>query len=178
MLGQKDADLLVLESLDDRTLLNMCLVNKAYVNLCNNQPFWYNRYVQKFGEKGTKYKPADRSWKDNYLKTIIDLDRFSNDPDKFLKHISWAPAGPEESSYRELSPDEREVILNVPFLESPEWVMNNFYLLDLGPAYIEGKMVEHVTPEMLMVSEAIGLSPNMRVNGFAYTRTDWWKYPT
>jgi len=175
MLRQKDVDLEIMKNLDDRSLLSLCLVNKTYSNLCNNETFWYNRYVERFGVDGVKYKPVDRSWKNNYLQTIIDLDIYSDDPKQFLKHVFWSPKGPEHSEYITLDPTDRTIILKKPFLEAPEWVMNNFYLLDLGPAYINGEVVNHVTPEMLFKYHTRHITPNMQVNGIAYSRTDWWR---
>jgi len=78
---------------------------------------------------------------------------------------------PVNSSYIE-SPQSDYYI---PFLNSPEWVMNNFYLLDLGPAYVNGKIENHVTPAMLFESEAKTLIQGMALNGFGYAKNDFWR---
>ena len=73
--GVKDADLEILKNLDDRSLLNVCLISNRYINsLCSNQDFWRNRFVQYFGQEASTYKPQDRTWKRHYLTVIMYLD--------------------------------------------------------------------------------------------------------
>lgn len=167
MLSQKDTNLMIMEKLDDRSLLNLCLTNKNAAELCRNEPFWYRRYVNRFGKDGTKHKPANRTWKNNYLKTLVDLGRFEDNPTTFLRHIQWS-GKPETSIF---IPDLTKPNNRIPFLEAPEWVMVNFYLLDLGEGfYINGKMQKHITPETLFTNESKRLPPGHLVNGYAYTK--------
>ena len=175
--GFRDTDFLIMEKLDDKSLLNLCLTNKRASVLCREQNFWKRRFVSKFGETAAKYKPEQRSWKNHYLKVIIDLDRFSENPVDFLNYIVWGNEGAKNSHFVNYG----ESIINggidvSPFLDSPEWVMNNFYLLDLGPAYINGSIKEHVTPYMLFESEAKGLEANKVLHGLGYARDDFWRY--
>ena len=44
-----DTTFVILNKLDDRALFNMCLVNKSINQICNNENFWYMRFVEKFG---------------------------------------------------------------------------------------------------------------------------------
>jgi hypothetical protein len=126
----KDVDLKILSELDDKSLFRACRTNKYLFRICNAEPnFWRNRYIAKYGEMATKYKPEDRSWKNHYMQTVIDLDRFKKDPVNFLDYIAWG--GSIENSYFLY---QGEVI---PFLKAPEWVMTNFWLLDLGELKID-----------------------------------------
>ena len=111
---------------------------------------------------------------------MIDLDRFTDKPEEFLKYIQWSKNGAESSYFIDI-PDTGVPIggsLNIkkPFLSAPEWVMNNFYLLDLGPAYIDGEYKEHVTPFMLFESEAKNSTGSLLVNGPGYVTTNFWRY--
>jgi len=45
--------------------------------------------MQKNMEKKLDLKPKNTSWRDQYMKTIIDLDKYSKDPWKFIETISW-----------------------------------------------------------------------------------------
>lgn len=171
MLSQKDTNLMIMEKLDDRSLLNLCLTDKNAAELCRNEPFWRKRYVTRFGERAVKYKPANRTWKNNYMQTLVDLGRYDYNPTQFLTHIQWS-GNPETSAY---IPNVSQYN-KIPFLEAPEWVRVNFYLLDLRKEYyINGKLEKHVTPEMLFESEVKKLSPGKLVNGYAYAFMD--KFP-
>lgn len=121
----KDVDLKILSELDDKSLFRACSTNKYLFRICNAEPsFWKNRYMAKYGEMAAKYKPKDRSWKNHYMQTVIDLDRFSENPAKFFDYIAWG-----DSIENSFFLYKGEVI---PFLKAPEWVMTNFWLLDLG----------------------------------------------
>ena len=47
--GNKDADLLILDKLDDKDLVSFCLVNKDANRLCSIDSFWKNRLLKKYG---------------------------------------------------------------------------------------------------------------------------------
>ena len=81
----KDPNFLILNSLDDRELVNICQTNKFYQNLCNDQMFWVNRIFTKFPQlkqiqnlkkyKGTKIDPKtkqerDRTWSEYYIEDL------------------------------------------------------------------------------------------------------------
>ena len=69
--GNKNIDYLIMEQLDDRSLLNLCLTNKYTQELCRNDLFWQKRFVSKFN--GRIVKPEGISWKNYYLQVISDL---------------------------------------------------------------------------------------------------------
>ena len=75
--GNKNLDMEILNRLEDRDLVNICLVNQYTNQLCQNKYFWINRIKKKFPyldlEIMKKYK-KDRSWADYY---IHDLRRFA-----------------------------------------------------------------------------------------------------
>ena len=45
----KDTDLLVMCKLDDKTLFSICSINTYFRNLCNNESFWYHRFLNRWG---------------------------------------------------------------------------------------------------------------------------------
>ena len=131
--GIKDADLLILSELNDRDLLNVCLIKNKYVDyICKTESFWRNRFVAKYGETAAKYKPEDRSWRNHYMKVIVDLNKFSKPTDIF-SYILWGSKGIENSFYNKepiyVYFDRKEWI---PLSKAPEWVMNNLWLSNLG----------------------------------------------
>ena len=69
----KDTDMIILSNLDDRSLLSLCSVDQYTKELCKNETFWRNRTITKYGNI-SKYKPIDMSWREFYLKIIIDLN--------------------------------------------------------------------------------------------------------
>ena len=157
--GIKDLDLKILLELDDRSLLNSCATNKRIYDICNNEPFWKDKYVKRFGETASKYKPSERTWKNHYMSTVIDLDKFFEDPYTFLKYILWSPKGAKYSFFI----DDNNYIH--PFLSSPEWVMNNFYLLDLGSLTYMGKLYKNITPSKLFELRSQRMNPNKLLSG-------------
>jgi len=84
MLGNKNADMKILNKLDDVDLVNFCKVNTEANKICRDQVFWMNRVFDRFGYVGgdvlKKYK-KDRSWSEYY---IHDLRRFKIFNDKNL----------------------------------------------------------------------------------------------
>ena len=125
--GLKDTDLIILSKLDDEDLLNVCSEKNSYLNrICKDENFWRNRFINKYGEAAAKYKPENRLWKRHYLKVLVDLQKFKNDPVKFLDLILWTDKGFKYSEFI------NEYGWRNPLLSAPEWIMNNFWLLDLG----------------------------------------------
>ena len=48
--GVKEVDILNLEKVSDRYLKEVCLTNKYVYGLCQEDSFWSNRIISKFGE--------------------------------------------------------------------------------------------------------------------------------
>jgi len=67
----------MLEDTDDATLFSFCQTNSRTAEICRDQNFWRRRYVKKYGEEAARYKPQNRTWRNHYLKTFIDLNSFS-----------------------------------------------------------------------------------------------------
>ena len=61
--GNKDADLLILDKLDDKSLVSFCLTNKDANRLCSIDSFWRNRLIRKYGN----VQFNSRTWKQFYL---------------------------------------------------------------------------------------------------------------
>jgi hypothetical protein len=108
-------------------------------SICDDQIFWKNRYIKKFGLEAVKYKPDEKTWKNHYLQVAIDLDRFAKNPLKFILYVQWDSRGEEYSWFF-----YNNTIYS--FDNAEEWMKNNFYLLDIGPVNIYGKEVLHITP--------------------------------
>lgn len=163
MTGIKDVDLKILSEMDDKELLTICSSkNKYFYRICNNDFFWQQRYMKRFAsikKEAVDHKPIHETWKKYYLQTVIDLDRFSNDPWQFLKYILWSHRGIEFSKFR----DEQEVI---PLKETPSWVMNNFFLLNLGSVNIDGVSYENITPHQMFNIISQSVPENLLVSGF------------
>ena len=68
----KDVDMEVLKKLDDRSLLSLCSVDKYTNMLCKNEVFWKVRTNEKYGNI-SKYKPGDMTWRDFYLKIVMNF---------------------------------------------------------------------------------------------------------
>lgn len=62
--GVKDVDYLVMEQLDDRSLINLCLTDRYTAGLCSNDTFWKKRTISKFLDVK---KPENSSWRNYYL---------------------------------------------------------------------------------------------------------------
>ena len=75
--SDKNIDMLILNNLDDEDLSKVCVINKYVYSLCQNETFWTNRFINKYGkyyqdiESMKKFK-GEMSWKEYYL-WISDL---------------------------------------------------------------------------------------------------------
>ena len=49
--GQRDPDLIILDNLNDKDLLSVCITNRYANHLCNNEDFWRIRFIKKWGKK-------------------------------------------------------------------------------------------------------------------------------
>ncbi len=144
--GIKDVDLKIMSELDDKSLFRVCDLNKELFRICNSSPtFWRNRFMQNFGKLPLKYKPENRSWKNHYMTTFINLSIFKNNPIKFLDNIIWR-SNIKRSSFLQNGKE-------IPLEEAPEWVLDNLWLLDLGRMKINfgdypgsKRIINHITP--------------------------------
>ena len=121
--GIKDVNLKILSELNDRDLLNYCTTDKYAYQICQNEDFWRNRLIRKYGDKVLNNKPKDISWKNYYMQIIIDLEKYRDDPMIFFNFVIWF--GNEGQSLYFFLGEWR------PLLSSQE-AMNNFYYLNLG----------------------------------------------
>lgn len=78
--GNKDTDLIILSNLNDYDLSSVCRVNKYTKELCNNENFWMNRTIKRFGQFSRDIN-VDRlklnmTWKQFYVKLVDVLEYF------------------------------------------------------------------------------------------------------
>ena len=92
--GQKDADFIILSKLNDKDLLSVCVTNKYANRLCNNEDFWRNRFISKWGLEDMKYNSENRSWKRFYLLITKYLNGTEN--------WNWGMEGAAEGGHRDL----------------------------------------------------------------------------
>ena len=131
-----------LQELDDVSLLQR--LNTYKENLPAD--FWKNRFSKKYGEKFLQYKPTEINWKDYYLKTVLDLEKFKKHPLEFLDCIVW-----KQDINNSFYIDWKNKTLT-PLLIAPEWVMNNLRLLNLENVQIDDILYENITPcELLSI---------------------------
>jgi len=72
--GNPATDILILQQLPDKDLISVCAVDNYVNNLCNNESFWLNRTLERYGDQlgsgpeiREKYIPTGTSWKDYYI---------------------------------------------------------------------------------------------------------------
>lgn len=72
--GLPATDIIILAELPDRDLIDVCAANKYANNICNNESFWLNKVLAKYGNKlGTgreireRYFSPGTTWKEYYL---------------------------------------------------------------------------------------------------------------
>ena len=71
--GIRDVNLKILQELDDEELFSFCLVNKEANKLCENENFWRDRFLKRFGKLYTK--DDKRTWKNFYLTILKDFGK-------------------------------------------------------------------------------------------------------
>jgi hypothetical protein len=71
--GIRDVNLKILEDLNDEELFSFCLVNKEANKLCENETFWKNRFLKRFGTLYQKSK--NRTWKNFYLTILKEFGK-------------------------------------------------------------------------------------------------------
>ena len=72
--GNPATDILILQELPDENLTSVCSVDNYINNLCNNESFWLNRTLDRYGDQlgsgieiKEKYIPDGTSWKEYYI---------------------------------------------------------------------------------------------------------------
>jgi hypothetical protein len=68
--GAKDTNLMILSNLDDSDLFNLCRTNKSIFKLCQNDSFWMNRLIEKYGsilKINPNLKHQEIKWKELYF---------------------------------------------------------------------------------------------------------------
>ena len=64
----KDLDLKIMMKMDDDTLFNFCSIKDKYcISLCENENFWKERFLLRFGEEFAQNKLEDIKWRKYYL---------------------------------------------------------------------------------------------------------------
>ena len=85
--GIRDVNLKILQELDDEELFSFCIVNKEAHKLCENENFWRNRFLKRFGKLYAK--DEKRTWKNFYLTILKDFGKevFSEMLDKDINRL-------------------------------------------------------------------------------------------
>jgi len=68
--GDKQSDLLILQQLSDKDLVNACKSSKYIRSLCQDDKFWLNRIVNKFGVKTLELKRPEESYRNFYTNRL------------------------------------------------------------------------------------------------------------
>ena len=85
----KDAILIIMSKLDDKSILIFSLTDKYRYELCKNEDFWRNRLFSRFKlslEEAKTFKES--SWKNLYLSIIHYLSLANNDVNKAMKRAA------------------------------------------------------------------------------------------
>ncbi len=122
----KDLDLKILSDLNDRDLISFCLTDKTANKLCQDENFWRNRFINRFGYEMMKYKPEERTWKKHYLTIISDLDEYTEFPWKQVKGYIWKISKPVSTVKGDIGGK------NKPIHKLKEYRQNVFHFLGLG----------------------------------------------
>ena len=107
----KDIDLKILYEIENiKDLLNLCSTNKYLYNLCN-EDFWKRKALDLGGDETVKYKNKKESWKNHFLKMVIDLEQIR----EAMKYEIQATLtfGREDNDMEEYSEKEIENFLNI-----------------------------------------------------------------
>lgn len=78
--GIKDVDREILMKLDDKSLLEACIINKYMRTEVCNDSFLIKRMLKNY-PGAIKYKPHDKSWRKYFLETIYFTDKMKNEFD-------------------------------------------------------------------------------------------------
>ena len=160
----KDLAHKIMMDLSNTDLVKLCATNKRMYDICNNySDFWRNKFIKDYGEHAAEYKPENRSWKTHYMRVFIDLEKFNRNPLQFLDNIAWK--NNIENSFF-VDTVNRKFI---PLKESPEWVINNLYLLSLEDLKVKDRdggvrEYQNITPIELLQKQIT--SNRSYLNGF------------
>ena len=137
---QKDTDFLILEKLDDKSLFQVCLVNKELNKLCNDNQFWYKRFINKFGND---YEENVKDWRKRYLTVIKHLDMFRLKP----WHIFYLIDRHKLNTMKNFPIDLPLIVTGskVLFKNAPSKILDNFYFTNLGEILRVGHMIDDPT---------------------------------
>lgn len=115
--GHKDADILVMLELDDKSLLQFCKTNKYIESICEDENFW-KRKVFRAGAKVDK--PDDKTWKEYYFYKfhVPEIGRYNNytytmypNLKQFLTNTNYFK--PDQIEYIQDLLDKDEMNLNI-----------------------------------------------------------------
>ncbi len=76
--GIKDIDFMILNELDDKSLVNYCTTNKEANKVCNNQIFWMNRTIKTFPYVNIEIlrkNKENREWSEYYIDDLKKINR-------------------------------------------------------------------------------------------------------
>ena len=118
MIGHKDVDMMVMEQLSDRDLLNLCSASKMTHSICQNETFWRKRTEKKYDIFS---KDDKRTWRNFYLAIL----RYQDTPGQGILDLS----------YKWGSPDTKRYLENNVLVE---------YLKSLLKKHIETQLLKHV----------------------------------
>lgn len=104
--GNKDTDKIIIDLLDDESLLSLCQVNKHLTGICNNEKFWKERLKKNFGIYHIITNPnGDRNWKQQYIKVLNNKYNIYKSKERSNIHITEAlyisetPISPEDTIF-------------------------------------------------------------------------------
>ena len=97
--GNKDTDFIIIDQLDDESLLSLCQTNKYLANICNDEKFWEKRFKLKNDLYHIKIKPSDISWKNYYIEVLANKNNIYINSRKNGRqlYIGESPVIPEDS---------------------------------------------------------------------------------
>ena len=93
--GIRDLDHIILNKLEDKDLVNMCLVSKDAKNICDDQTFWLNRILSRFPKVSPEVfirSKGGLSWSEYYIYDLRNL--IDSQPNEIL--IDGAKDGKED----------------------------------------------------------------------------------
>lgn len=83
MFKNKDTSLIILSKLNDKDLLSTCMVNKDANKICQDQNFWRNRFISRYGEENFNFmKDKVKNWRIFMLSLIRYIDLGKGDLNK------------------------------------------------------------------------------------------------
>ncbi|CAN5801840.1 hypothetical protein BH23THE1_BH23THE1_36440 [soil metagenome] len=65
--GSNDVNFLIALMVPAESILSLCLVNRFYAELCNNENYWRNKLIMDYSEEISLQKQSELSWKNYYI---------------------------------------------------------------------------------------------------------------